>query len=76
MVTKIDFFKQETEEQYLENLSKGGSVKPHLTEDDKMKIYECLQYRVFKRGETMCKFGEVGDRFFIILKGQVGILVP
>ena len=41
-----------------------------------MKIYECLQYRVYKKGETLCKYGDIGDRFFIILKGQVGILVP
>ncbi len=36
-----------------------------------MQIHECG-----KRGETICKYGEIGDRFFVVLKGFVGVKVP
>ena len=41
-----------------------------------MKMYEVLQYKVFKKGDNLCQYGELGDRFFIILEGMVGIRVP
>ena len=35
-----------------------------------------LRLQVFSRGETVLSFGEVGEEFFIILKGVVGVLIP
>lgn len=32
--------------------------------------------KAFKKGVKLCHFGEMGDRFFIILEGHVGVRVP
>lgn len=36
-----------------------------------MQLQECP-----KRGEVVCKYGEIGDRFYVVLRGIVGIKVP
>ena len=42
-----------------------------------MKCYSKLEYRrVDKVGERVWKFGEIGDTFYIILKGEVTVHVP
>ena len=33
-------------------------------------------YKVFKQGDNMCDYGQIGDRFFIILQGEVSVLQP
>ena len=40
------------------------------------KLYKLLKIKMFDRKSILCTFGEMGDRFFIILKGTVGVLVP
>lgn len=35
-----------------------------------------LRLQIFQRGECIFHFGEVGQEFFIILKGKVGVLMP
>ena len=57
------------------NVHQRGSG-PRLTREDKMKMYEVLLYKVFQKGDNLCQYGEMGDRFFIILEGMVGIRVP
>ena len=47
-----------------------------LSEQDSMKCYRALHYQKYKPGENICEFGAVGDRFYIILEGQVRILIP
>jgi len=36
-----------------------------------MQLQECV-----KRGEVVCGYGEIGDRFYVVLRGTVGIKVP
>lgn len=74
MVENVKFFQTVKEKDYLESAQKGTT--PHLTREDKMKMYEVMLYKIFKKGDVLCKFGDWGDRFFIILEGTVGIRVP
>lgn len=40
-------------------------------------MYQCLQLQdCQKKGEIICRFGEIGDRFYVVLKGSVGVKVP
>ena len=43
---------------------------------DMFKIYKALYLERFEKDEEICKFGEQGDTFYMILKGEVGIRVP
>ena len=33
-------------------------------------------YKVYGKGEILCDFGSQGDRFYIILEGEVGVRIP
>jgi CRP-like cAMP-binding protein len=39
-------------------------------------IIEALKYQFFKRDETIMNWGDLGDKFYIIIKGSVKVLVP
>jgi CRP-like cAMP-binding protein len=44
---------------------------------DTFKVYRVMQLQeCIKRGEVVCKYGEIGDRFYVVLRGTVGIKVP
>ena len=47
-----------------------------LSREDKMNLYKVMLYEVYERGQNLCQYGEMGDCFFIILEGKVGIRVP
>ena len=47
-----------------------------LSREDSLKCYKALIYRKVAPGENICEFGEIGDRFYIILEGDVSILRP
>lgn len=41
--------------------------------------WECcrvMTLEIFNQGETVMNFGEIGDKFYIIIKGHVGIQIP
>jgi len=40
------------------------------------RIYEVLELKYSSQGTVLCKFGEMGQTFFVILNGEVGIMVP
>ena len=40
------------------------------------KIYRQMQMKLYASQTVLCKYGEMGEQFFIVLKGTVGILVP
>jgi hypothetical protein len=40
------------------------------------RVYEVLELKHYEHGAELCKFGEMGETFFIILNGEVGVLVP
>ena len=39
-------------------------------------IVHALGYEHFRDGECIMQWGELGDKFYILLKGQVGVLIP
>jgi CRP-like cAMP-binding protein len=42
-------------------------------------IYQCckeLKYRKYEPGKKICKYGEEGDEFYVIIKGSVDIYTP
>jgi CRP-like cAMP-binding protein len=42
-------------------------------------IHQCckeLKYRKYQKGEAICRYGEEGDEFYVILKGRVTIYTP
>ena len=41
-----------------------------------MKMYEVIMYKTFSKQEKMCEYGQIGDRFFIILQGEVSVQQP
>ena len=40
------------------------------------KIYRQMTMKLYEHPMALCKYGEMGDQFFIVLKGTVGIMVP
>ena len=39
------------------------------------KIVSKMELEEYKVGNTICKFGEKGDKFYIIMSGEIKILV-
>jgi len=42
-------------------------------------LYECvkeLKYKCYEQGEAICRYGDIGEEFFIILKGEVSVEAP
>lgn len=40
------------------------------------KLVQCLVYEKFEKHDVVFKYGEVGNKFYIILDGEVGVLIP
>ena len=40
------------------------------------RIYRQMTMKLYANQTVLCKYGEMGDQFFICLKGTIGILVP
>ncbi|CDW89823.1 UNKNOWN [Stylonychia lemnae] len=43
---------------------------------DLNRIYKCLYLEQFQTDDIVCNFGEKGEKFYIVLKGIVGVKVP
>jgi hypothetical protein len=42
-----------------------------------LKVYKCIKLQEsHKKGEVICRFGEIGDTFYVVLRGIVGVKVP
>ncbi|CAD8167082.1 unnamed protein product [Paramecium octaurelia] len=59
----IDFFKK--------NCPEGSSLRDFI-----MYAGKALTYEYYKKGSIIFHYGDYGDKFFMILKGNVGVLVP
>lgn len=42
----------------------------------KQRLYQAMQYRYFNQNDTIFNFGDIGDQFYIILKGKVSVRIP
>lgn len=47
-----------------------------IKNQDYPDVVQSLQHEEFDDGEYVMHWGELGDKFYIILKGQVKVLVP
>jgi len=39
-------------------------------------IAEHIKFEFFEEGENVINYGDRGDKFFILIKGEVSILIP
>jgi len=47
-----------------------------LTDQQMAKILKKLQYEFMRQGKDVFKHGDMGDKFYMIIAGGVGIFVP
>ncbi|CAD8086815.1 unnamed protein product [Paramecium sonneborni] len=59
----IEFFKK--------NCPEGSSLRDFI-----MYAGRALTYEYYKKGQIIFHYGDYGDKFFMILKGNVAVLVP
>ena len=43
---------------------------------DVFRVYKCIELEHFPQTKIICRYGEIGDKFYIVLKGSVGVKVP
>lgn len=39
-------------------------------------MYKSIELEHFPASKNICNYGEIGDKFYIVLKGAVGVKVP
>ena len=44
--------------------------------NEMIRLYKMIKIKMYDRKSILCHYGDMGDRFFIILRGVVGVLVP
>jgi hypothetical protein len=37
------------------------------------RVFEVLELKFYQENAILCKFGEMGDTFFIIISGEIGV---
>lgn len=52
------------------------SEKPEINENDYLFICEHVRYEFFPEGKNVIQVGEYGDKFYVIIEGEVQVLVP
>ena len=63
--------------QYLSTFQKYSEVNESKEKDQMLtKISKCLRYEYKPNGYIICCLGEPGDKFYILFKGIVTILIP
>ncbi len=63
--------------QYLSKFQKYSEINESKEKDQMLtKISQCLKYEHKPNGYIICCLGEPGDKFYILLKGIVTILIP
>ena len=45
-------------------------------EDTTIRILQRMDYEFYKEGSTVFKYGDYGDKFYIIIEGTVGVYIP
>ena len=48
----------------------------NIKEDELLEICKKLRYETYLEDEIVFNYGEYGNKFYIIIEGEVGILVP
>lgn len=66
-------------EKYVNSLKEFRSfidMKSDNTSDLLTKIATKLKYEKVEKDKVICKFGEKGSKFYLILKGKIGVIIP
>lgn len=50
--------------------------KKNIQGQDLVQICQELKHEFYREGEAVFKQGEYGDKFYVILKGEVGVKIP
>ena len=72
MVFNVKFFQSAKSDPDSKSAPRGNQ----LSREDKLRLYEVMMYKVYGQGEILCEYGTQGDRFYIILEGEVGVRIP
>ena len=54
-------------------------TKLNIDKDDQIltqKIFKWMRYKHFKKGDIVFNYGDIGDLFYIIMEGKVGVHIP
>ena len=79
MVKHVKLFQNDQGQEFLTRAEQegGGDKKAQgLCYEDCLKLYQVIMYKVFEKDAKMCEYHTYGDRFFIILEGQVSVRQP
>ena len=47
-----------------------------IKDSDFSEIVQCLQYEHMEKGKDVFEYNSMGDKFYIILKGTVSVMIP
>ena len=75
MKNKVKLFAKDKEKAHKQG-SKHLKNKFKLSDEENIKLYESMVYKVYELNELICKYDTVGDRFYIILQGRVSVSQP
>ncbi|TNV87944.1 hypothetical protein FGO68_gene15687 [Halteria grandinella] len=71
LVKTIKFFKEFVVEQ-----SQGPQQSNTESDKNLKEIVSCLTYEFVPKGCNVFEYGSQGDKFYILLQGEVGVLIP
>lgn len=61
--------------EYMNTIKFFRGYKKKMTPDSYLQLLKKIKYEEHKCGHPLIKIGEIGDKFFIILKGEVFIMI-
>lgn len=69
------FPKSDSDTQALIKLLKDIYLTKSLTAKDHITLAEAMQMQHYKRGDMLTRFGDIGDKYYILAKGIVKVKV-
>ena len=64
-------FKLITNIKFFNSISEGKNYQAIISE-----VAKCLSLEIYEPGENVVNYGEVGDKFYIVLFGKLAVLIP
>ena len=49
--------------------------KRNIQGNDIVQVCQELKYEYFGKGEAVFKYGDIGDKFYVILRGEVAVKI-
>ena len=51
-------------------------IREKKDEYETFRLYRALQLKIYDHNACLCEVGDIGDSFYIIIKGECGVLNP